>query len=347
VSYKVKQLGPIIFVLIIMLLLAGCGKSGGVAEPKRPPVSGVEISVVQSQEVEAVHETVGNVKAANVSVLASKLMGTVLAVHVRQGERVRAGQLLLEIEARDLAAQANAAAAQRQLAQATFARYQRLSESGAISRQDYDVAMTQKNVAEAEYQRIMATMAFARVTAPMDGVVSDRRVDPGTMVAPGQTLLTVDDPSSYVVETNIEERWADKLSVGTPIKVRIPALNQSYTGTVLEISPSIDAVSRTFYAKVSLPGERLRSGLYARIEFSGGRERILLVPTKAIFRKGQLDGVYVVSSEGVVTFRPIKIGRSIAANTEVLSGLNAGDKLIISGLDKAVDGGKLAEGKKP
>lgn len=346
-SYKVKQLGPIIFVLIIMLMLAGCGKSASVVEPQRPPVSGVEIGVVQSQEVEAVHETVGNVKAANVSVLASKLMGTVLAVHVRQGERVRAGQLLLEIEARDLAAQANAAAAQRQLAQATFERYRRLSESGAISRQDYDVAMTQKNVAEAEYQRIMATMAFARVTAPMDGVVSDRRVDAGTMVAPGQALLTVDDPSGYVVETNIEERWADKLSVGASVKVRIPALNQSVAGTVLELSPSIDSVSRTFYAKVSVSGERLRSGLYARIEFPGGRERSLLVPAKAVIRKGQLDGVYVVSAEGVVTFRPIKTGRSFAENTEVLSGLNAGEKIIISGLDKAVDGGKLAEGQKP
>lgn len=346
---KMRSLTMLIMVLSVLgaVFISGCGKAPTAVEPKRPAVSGVEIGMVQAREVEAPHETVGTVKAGTVSVLSSKLMGTVLAVHVRQGENVRAGQLLLEIEARDVAAQTNAAAAQRSLAQATYERYKKLADSGAISRQDFDVAAAQKRIAEAEYERAAATMAFSRVTAPIDGVISDRRVDPGTMVSPGQTLLAVDDPSTFVVETNLEERWAARLAVGAPVTVRLPSLNSSSVGNVLEISPAVDSASRTFYVKVSAIGTGLRSGLYARVAFPGVQEKLQLVSTKALTRKGQLDGVYTVSSEGVVAFRPVKIGRVFGVDTEILSGLSDGEKIVVDGIDKAIDGGKLTEAKKP
>lgn len=333
-------------IIVLAAIFTACGKAPGAVEPKRQTISGVGVGSVQMREFTVGHQTVGAVKAANVSALASKLMGSVLAVHVRQGERVKAGQLLVEIEARDVAAQMNATQAQRQLTQATYERYRTLVESGAISRHDFDVAATQRNVAEANYQQAVATLAFSHVTAPMDGVISDRKVDAGSMVSPGQVLLTVDDPSSYVVETNLEERWATRLSVGAPVKISIPAMELIAEGRVLEFSPAVDAASRTFYVKVSLSGAGLRSGLYARVEFPGAKEQILTAPSTAVGRKGQLDGVYVVSSDGVVTFRPIKRGRSFGQDVEVLSGLSSGDKIIVSGLEKAIDGGKLAEGTK-
>jgi RND family efflux transporter MFP subunit len=345
----VKQATLLLVVLSLWaaVIVSGCGKAPAAVEPNRPAVSGIELGTVQSREVEAPHETVGTVKAGTVSVLSSKFMGTVLAVYVRQGEAVHAGQLLLEIEARDVAAQASAAAAQRNLAQATFERYRRLAESGAISRQDFDAALAQKNIAEAEYERAAATLAFSRVTAPIDGVVSDRRVDPGTMVSPGQTLLAVDDPSTFVVETNLEERWASRLSIGAPVMIRLPSTENSSSGKVLEISPSVDSASRTFYVKVSALGPRLRSGLFARVSFPGIQERLQLIPTKALIRKGQLDGVYAVSSDGVVAFRPVKSGRVFGGDTEILSGLGDGEKIVVGGLEKAIDGGKLTETKQP
>ena len=347
VNMRRTMIGVVVASLWIVVLISGCSKAPGTTEPKRPLVSGVEVGTVQSREVEAPHESVGTVKAGTVSVLSSKLMGTVLAVHVRQGEAVHAGQLLLEIEARDVAAQSSAAAAQRSLAQATYERYKRLADSGAISRQDFDIAAAQRKIAESDYDRAAATLAFSRVTAPVDGVVSDRRVDVGTMVSPGQTLLAVDDPSTFVVETNLEERWASRLSIGAPVSVSLPSLDVRNSGKVLEISPSIDSASRTFYVKVSAMGQGLRSGLYARVSFPGVRERLLLVSTKALIRKGQLDGVYAVASDGVVAFRPVKVGRVFAGDTEILSGLGDGEQIVVNGIEKAIDGGKLAEVKKP
>ncbi len=347
VNMRRTMIGVVVASLWIVVLISGCGKTPGTTEPKRPLVSGVEVGTVQFREVDAPHESVGTVKAGTVSVLSSKLMGTVLAVHVRQGEAVHAGQLLLEIEARDVAAQSSAAAAQRSLAQATFERYKRLADSGAISRQDFDIAAAQRKIAESDYDRAAATLAFSRVTAPVDGVVSDRRVDVGTMVSPGQTLLAVDDPSTFVVETNLEERWASRLSIGEAVTVSLPSLDVSGSGKVLEISPSIDSSSRTFYVKVSAMGPNLRSGLYARVSFPGIRERLLLVSTKALIRKGQLDGVYAVASDGVVAFRPVKVGRVFAGDTEILSGLGDGEQIVVNGIEKAIDGGKLAEVKKP
>ena len=190
-------------------------------------------------------------------------------------------------------------------------------------------------------------MAFARITAPFAGVVTDRRIDPGSMASPGMHLLTVEDISSFSIETQADERLINRIAVGMPVEVAIESIGRSVTGRVVEASPSVDPVSHTFYVKVEMADPALRSGLYAKVRFPLGQRQALLVPADSIVSKGQLTGVYVADEKGLLSYRLIKTGKQTSSGIEILSGISAGDRLVVKGAKTAVDGGRMAEVKSP
>jgi len=123
------------------------------------------------------------------------------------------------------------------------------------------------------------------------------------------------------------------------VEVTIDAQRRRLDGTVRDILPDISPSSRSFIVKIELPDKELRSGLYVQVKIPVGKKEVLLVPAGAIIRKGQLTGVYVVDAKGIITYRLIKEGRKSAQGTEVLSGLSPHERIITSGIEKAVDGG--------
>ena len=338
-----------VLILVAFLAFRGYGgKHGPVpTEPKGPLISGLETAVVQPVAITDFNETSGSVKARSVSVLAAKVMGAVTEVKVRQGDRVAAGQLLLAIDADDISRQLESAAHQKELADVTAARYRSLFAANAISRQQLDEVETRRKVADAEYSRAAANLAFARITAPFAGVVTDRRIDPGSMASPGMHLLTVEDISSFSIETQADERLINRIAVGMPVEVAIESIGRSVTGRVVEASPSVDPVSHTFYVKVEMADPALRSGLYAKVRFPLGQRQALLVPADSIVSKGQLTGVYVADEKGLLSYRLIKTGKQTSSGIEILSGISTGDRLVVKGAKTAVDGGRMAEVKSP
>ena len=318
-----------------------------VVEPKRPLVSGVETAILQAGEISDFSETSGTVKAKTISVLSAKIMGVVTDVRVRQGERVSAGQLLLSIDAEDIYRQMESAAHQKELADVTAERYRRLYAERAVARQQLDEVETRRKVADAEYARASANMAFARIVSPTNGVVTDKRIDPGSMASPGSHLLTVEDISAFSIETQADERLINQVVVGMPVEVAIESLGRTVRGKVVEASPSVDPVSHTFYVKVEMTDPSLRSGLYAKVRFPLGQRQALVVPAGSIISKGQLSGVYIVDEKGLISYRLVKTGKPTGAGIEILSGLSAGERVVIKGAGKAVDGGRLGEVKQP
>ena len=111
------------------------------------------------------------------------------------------------------------------------------------------------------------------------------------------------------------------------------------TGKIAEVFPAVDPLSRSFTAKVSISGPGLRTGLYAKVRIPKEKKQVLLAPRSAIVEKGQLTGVYAVDGQGIITYRLIRTGREYDSRTEILSGLKAGDRIIVGGVEKALDGG--------
>lgn len=340
-----------------LLLLAGCKEKvkPGTAEINRKAVTGVSVTEVRQSEVNDYYETSGTVRAKTVSVISSRVMGTVTALMVKEGDRVNAGQTLMTIDDRDMAERVKAAdkaleAAKlnKSLADTTYKRYKEIYDERALTQQEMDQVETQKKVAEAEYERAKAMLAeaqvshgFTKITASTSGIVTEKRIDRGSMATPGTPLLTIEDISSFRVDLNVDERLSGKLKIGTPVDIFIDSTGQQIKGKITELVPSIDSMSRTFLAKVDIGGTGLKNGLYARAKISVGTKQAIIIPKAALVEKGQLTGVYAVDEKGVVIYRLVRVGKEYDNNLEVLSGINPKDKIITDGVDRAADGGIL------
>jgi len=340
-------------------LLTGCKDKvkPGVREVKREQVTGVTLEVMNPAEVAEYYETSGTVRAKTTSVISSRMMGTVTALKVKEGDRVSAGQLLLTIDDSDVVQKVKAAekavegAKQQQaLSGITYERYKKLYDEKALAGQELDQIETQKKVADIEYERARAMLAearvfhgFTRITSPSSGIITEKKIEPGSMAVPGMPLLAVEDNSAYRIEVNVDEKMTGRVKAGMEVSVFIESLNRELSGKVTEVVPSIDPMSRSFLVKTSLRGEDLKNGYYARVAIPVGKKEALLVPKKAVVEKGQLTGVYAVDGNSVITYRLVRAGKPYGDKVEILSGLNPGDTVVVDGVEKAVDGGVVKQ----
>jgi RND family efflux transporter MFP subunit len=357
---EIKQRAGLPAILILLALLPGCGDrvAPGTAEVKRPEISGVTVTAVQTVKVNDEYETSGTVKARIASIVASRVMGTVTAVTVRAGDRVKAGQLLATIDDRDIAQkvrgaeQAFEAARQgRTMADLTYQRYRKLHDEKALARQEIDQIETQKKTADAHFEQAKAGLEearvwqdFTRITAPVAGVITDRRVDPGSMAVPGIPLFTVESDGGFQLEAAVDESLSGAVQVGTNTSVTIDTLSLKTSGKIIEIVPAVDPATRTFLVKIALSDKGLKSGLFARVRLPRGEREAILVPQGTLVEKGQLTGVYTVDTREIVTYRLVRTGKTFEGGVEILSGLNAGERIITAGLEKAVDGSRIVGG---
>jgi RND family efflux transporter MFP subunit len=333
----------------------------------RPAISGVQIIEAHPTLVDEFYNTSGTVKAKVISDIASRIMGSVTTIKVTEGDRVKKGDRLLTIDDRDLKQRVKAAEeGQREalkslesakqnksLIDTTYTRYKGLFDEKAISEQEIDEIENKKKLTKLEYERAEAALekakadlrgaqielGFTKITAPISGIVTRKKIEVGSMAVPGMPLMVLEDDSSFKLDVYVDEFLADKLRVGMPVKVKIDALGIETIGDIYEIVPSIDPVSRTFLIKIHIKDENLKTGLYGRVKIPIGKRQALLVPKDSIVEKGELLGLYVVDDRGNVSYRLVKLGRDFDGKSEVLSGLKNGERIIVDGVEKAVDGG--------
>lgn len=331
----------------------------------------MQIKEVNPSFVDVLYKTSGTVKAKVISDISSRIMGSVTDIKVREGNRVAKGDLLLTIDDRDLKQRVKAAEQgyrealkslesarqNKSLLATTYARYKNLFDERAISQQEIDEIENNKNLANLEYERSQAAvekanaylreaevqLGFTKVTAPISGIVTQKRLEVGNMAVPGVPLLVLEDDSGFRIDAHVDEIMSGKLRVGTPVKVKIDALEMETTGEIYEIVPYIEQASRTFLIKIDLKGESLKTGLYGRVMVPTGKKEVLLVPENSVVEKGQLVGVYVVDDKGRVSYRLVKLGRDLDGKSEVLSGLKSGERIIVDGVENAVDGGTVQQ----
>ena len=387
---------------LLLLLLISCSKKPETSQ-EMPAVIGAKIETVQPTSVDDYYEAVGTVRAKNSSVVAARIMGSIVALHVREGDTVRAGQTLIEIESREAGIQVQkaqagvreatdsldevdrniraaestreAAQANEKLAKTTFDRYQTLFARRSVSPQEFDEVRAKLEVARAERDRterlLQATTArrkqvlaridqakadvsnarvnvgYSRLTSPINGIVVSKQTDVGYLATPGAPLLTIENNSRYQLEVAVEESRLGTIHLGEQAQLEIEALGtKELNGSVEEIVPAADPNSRSYIVKVGVPnlaGVQLRSGIYGKARFLSGQRQALAIPKTAISERGQLTSVFVVDQSGLARLRLIKTGRAFGDDVEILSGLNAGEQIVIEGPANIQDGTRVRE----
>ena len=292
------------------------------------------------------------VEAVRQTTLSTQVAGPVVALHVKPGDKVKAGQELLRIDARAaqqgvVASSAQVEAAQSQLNVATreLERQKQLLQKQYISQAAYDRALAQWDAAKAQVKASQAQTQAAQtqsgffvLSAPYSGVISDVPVTLGDMAMPGRPLVTMHDPSALRVTAAVPESLlsAAKAQI-KEIRYELPGLEgaaEAQRPKQVQILPAVDPVTHTGQIRLGLPTgtEGLVPGLFARIWLPGAsagtaEAEHLYVPASVVVRRAEMTGVYVINAEGKPRLRQVRLGERLGERVEVLSGLRKDEKV--------------------
>lgn len=336
-------LGLIVLLLYLQGTIGGHKVAPGQVAAPTVPAAGAAPAVVEEREIGDVVDWPGTVTARLSAEVAPTVMARVLDVGVRAGSTVRRGDIVATLDARDLSARREqaeaalaAAAAQARQADADLERARQLFAKEALTHQDLDAVEARAATARAGAAQARQALAEARVRlgetavrAPFDGVVAIRYLDPGDTAGPGAPVVLIQDPSTLRLEVDLSERCAAPLAIGDELLARIGSPPVELAARIEELSPVADPISRTRHVKAALPADgTLRPGTFASVRLACGTRRALLLPAAAVRRAGQLETVRVVV-DGAPLVRSVRTGAVVGDQVEVLSGLRAGDTVLV------------------
>ncbi|MBH0201899.1 MAG: efflux RND transporter periplasmic adaptor subunit [Nitrospira sp.] len=325
-----------------VLFLAGCGSK----EEPNTVVSAAPHKTIQGSVVEITYtsvpvrvEVTGQVAAIFQATLSSRIQGTIDSLFVREGTKVSKGQLLIQLDSRDLQADLARANAEVDNAKAHLDRMNQLYVQDAVSKQEMENATRGYRVAEANRKAVEAQLSYTSVRAPFDGVITEKKVEAGELASPGQPLLKMEDPQRLRLEATVAEGDLKSVSRGDQIPIVIDALEgQAMNGLVSQILPAGDPHTHTFMVKVDLPKTTgLKTGMFGRFQLDKGSTQTILVPSAAVVERGELTSLFVVGEDRIARLRWVKLGRRFEKQVEILSGINVGERVLSDG-SRGVDG---------
>ena len=266
------------------------------------------------------------------------------AVRQAKAANTEAADASLELQNAVASARANL-----DLAEVTHRRMADLFDKKSISNQEFDESAAKLKVAQAAYEMAISKRTqlasrirqaeeavqaaqiareYAEITAPFAGVVTEKRMDAGSLATPGAPLLTVEGAGSFRLEASVEEGLLPAARLGQVVIVTLDSLGQTVQGRVSEVVPSVDSSSRSSLVKIDLPRiANLRSGIFGRAQFPRATRTVLVAPPDAVIDQGQLQSVMVIEN-GVAHARVVTSGERRGGAVEILSGLAAGEKIV-------------------
>ncbi|WP_371361781.1 Multidrug resistance protein MdtE [Sporomusa rhizae] len=299
----------------------------------------------------------GEVRGRYESQLAFQVTGKIIKRNVQLGTAVNTGDILMQIDSRDIqqtvnssSAQVASAESQLKLAESNLYRYRQLLETGAISRAQYDqyassyeVAVAGVRQASAQYAQGSNQLDYSLLRADKPGVVSSIVAEAGQVVTAGQIVITVVQDGEREVEISVPENRIEELRKAGQIKVAFWALpNVTVNGSIREIAPMADQTTRTFKVRISLlnPPSEIKLGMTAAVTIDDNTQPTINIPLTAVYQDGNTPKVWVVT-ENVLALQPIQAGNIGNGTIQVISGLRQGDRIVIAGVHKLKEGQKV------
>jgi len=350
--------------LLSAFLFLSCGKDRKEITENTPAipvkVSGNTISTNPSFVTAS-----GKIEAENSANVSTRMMGYVTKMHVKVGQKVNAGQLLVSINNTDL--QAKKAQVDASILQATaafnnakkdFERFTVLFNQQSASQKELDDMTSRYEMAKAGLEaakqmrnEVVAQFGYSNITAPFSGEVTNTFVKEGDMANPGMPLVSIEGASHLQVTAMVSESDIANIQNGMAVKILVKSINKTVTGKVTEVSSSAKNTGGQYLVKINLTqtDKAILSGMFVNVQFPLANKTLttvisdkVLVPESALVKQGQLTGIYTVGNGNTAILRWLRIGKTFDNQVEVLSGLSAEEPYIVSAEGKLFNGAKVS-----
>lgn len=339
-----------VLLAMMILLLVACGKDKAASRGDAGASAPVPVTtlVVRPSAWSDTLQAIGTAKARESVTLTSKVSEAVQAVHFESGQEVNAGAPLITL--RGDSQQAALVAAQATYAEADqlYKRQVSLADQQLVARSSLDTQKSIRDAALARVQQMRSDIGDRNVRAPFSGVLGIRQVSPGALITPTTVIATLDDISRVYVDFPVPEAQLASLAVGQTIHARSNSYpERDFEGTLSTIDARIDTATRAVTVRGDFPNPDrvLRPGMLMQVQLSRPERQALVLPEIALVQVGRDTFVFRVKADGSVEQPKVEVGTRSSGKAEVVSGLQAGDRIVIDGTGKLRPGSKVVEGK--
>jgi RND family efflux transporter MFP subunit len=360
-SLPAGQRASLAAALVLLLVGAACSGGGqGQTAPGgggAPPGIPVKVQVAQASPINETTEYVATLKSRDSAVVMPEVEGQITQIYVHSGDHVAAGAPLMQIDPRKQEATVSSQEQMREaqqanvaLAQQTFERTSGLYKAGVVSKQDLDQAQAALDTAKAQLQSLDAQVKqqqvqlhYFKVVAPREGIVGDIPVRVGDRVVTSTLLTTVDQPGALEAYVYVPVERSTQLKMGMPVDIVDATGKVMAQSRITFISPQVDNSTQSILVKATIANsrDRLRTSQFIRARVVWGERQAPLVPVLSVITLGGQHFVFVAQTENgkiVARQKMLRVGEMIGNDYVVLDGINAGDKVIVSGTQFLTDG---------
>jgi RND family efflux transporter MFP subunit len=336
-----------VIVVVLFLYMQGYLSSyrvpPGKLDKQKLDVGSLKTVEVKRVTMESFDTVVGTISARKSTLITAKIPAHVKKILVKPGQKVKAGELLVQLDDRDISAKLTQAKSGLESAKANFERAKNrlkrvdnLFKQQSITEAEYEAAVADERMAsarvreaEAGIKELEVMIGFTAIKAPYSGIVVEKMTNTGALAGPGMPLIRMEDAGDIRLEAYVPESKRSVITIGQHLGIRIDAINKNITGVVEEIVPSTDPRTRSFLVRVSInEKDQLDTGMFGRLYLPAVERSIIVVPEEAIREAGQLKMVRIVENGQLVT-RMIRLGSRVDNGFEVLSGLSEGETIVL------------------
>ncbi len=319
--------------------LSGCNDEKKTTAPPPPlPTQEVKIAQATLKPVTNQIELLGTIEAVNRVELAAQISGNITKLPVVLGSTVKKGDLIATISAGNINAKLSQSKSQLEQAQRNLAREEKLLRKKAATREKVRSMQETVDIAAAAYREAQTFESYTSIRTPISGKVTRKHVNVGDLATPGKPLVNIEDSSRLQVITDIPERFISKVRHGDHLAIEVPSAGIHLTGVVAEVAPTANPTTRTAPVKLDIPARpELYGGQFVRVALTTDQVKTLTIPQKALLPIGQIERVFV-AKDGKAQLRLVRSGKTYDDSVEILSGLDAGAHVIVTGQHNVKDG---------
>ncbi len=345
-SVKLNRLVLFLIIAAVIILLNSCGNSSNSQannEEEDPGVPVETVKVIQGS-ISATYTGSASLEAEAEAEVVAKVSGVVKEIYVEESDSVKADQVLAKIDDEQLLLELNQAKARLDQLSKEYERNESLLKNKIASQETYEKTKSEYHSQKAACDLAQLRLNYTEIKAPISGIVSLRHIKVGNMVNVNQPTFHITDFDPLLAVLHIPEKEMSKLQIGYAADLSADALpGVEFKGEILRISPVVNAGTGTVKVTVVVDDRtrQLKPGMFTRVKIIyDTHEKTLLVPKNAVITEDSESSVFVVD-EDTVSKRIVEMGYINAKHTEILSGLNAGDTIVSTGLSSLKDGSKV------